>query len=125
MNAWVISKDFAFSASHVLNGLPEGHQCGRLHGHNYVIRVELRSDQLDDTGFVLDYGDLAPFGRWLDATLDHRHLNDALPLGQPSSEHLARYLAGMVHVLVSIPPHVEVGVAVSETPKSWCWWRPW
>ena len=44
---YTISKDFAWSASHVLDGLPKGHQCGRLHGHNYVARIELSGHTLD------------------------------------------------------------------------------
>lgn len=36
-----ITKEFHFSASHQLTGLPEDHQCARLHGHNYIVEVEL------------------------------------------------------------------------------------
>ena len=66
-----ISKEFHFSASHQLHGLPEGHQCARLHGHNYIIRVTLASETLNEVGFVQDYGDLKPIGKWIDETLDH------------------------------------------------------
>jgi 6-pyruvoyltetrahydropterin/6-carboxytetrahydropterin synthase len=119
-----ISKDFAFSASHVLEGLPEGHQCGRLHGHNYVVRVTLESDVLDGHGFVVDYGDLKPFGAWLDAMCDHRHLNDVFD-GQPSAERMARQMADVLLLLVpAVPDHVRVTVAVSETPKTWAEYRP-
>jgi len=56
-----ITKDFAFSASHRLDGLPEGHQCARYHGHNYLVRVEIEGT-VDKVGFVVDYGALKPFG---------------------------------------------------------------
>lgn len=36
-----LSKEFHFSAAHRLEGLQEGHPCGRMHGHNYIIRVFL------------------------------------------------------------------------------------
>lgn len=119
---WTISKDYKLSASHVLEGLPNGHQCGRLHGHNYVVRVELTGDRLDDHGFILDYGELKPFGAYIDQVLDHRHLNDVFPGMQTSSENLARLLAGTVRLTCPIPEGVTVAVSISETPTSWCRW---
>lgn len=116
-----ISKEFHFSASHQLHGLVDGHPCGRVHGHNYVIRVTLTGDTLNDDGFLLDYNDMAPFGRWLDDTLDHRHLNDQMP-GQPSAENMARYMTHKVTETMPVPDGVTVSVAVSETPKTWAEW---
>lgn len=123
-----ISKEFEFSASHVLNGLPDGHQCGRLHGHNYRVRVELVAGGLDARGFVLDYGDLAGFKRWLDDTVDHRHLNDVGPFrgphgDNPTAECLSRFLTAAVRAVVDVPPGMVVRVHVSETPKTWAVWH--
>jgi 6-pyruvoyltetrahydropterin/6-carboxytetrahydropterin synthase len=119
-----IRKQFAFSASHRLSGLRDGHPCGRLHGHNYVVEVELSSDALGPHGFVLDYGDLAPFGAWIDSNLDHQHLNDVLPDMQPSAELLAIHLLSVLRSTVPIPAGVSIGVGVSETPKTWAWVWP-
>lgn len=122
-DCWTIEKDFAFSASHCLTGLREGHPCARMHGHNYVVRVRLANSYLNAQGFVLDYGDLAPFGRWVDEHLDHRHLNDALPaLPNPTAEHLAAALAAQVRGLLMVPVGAAIAVGVSETPKTWAWW---
>lgn len=125
-----ISKDFGWSASHVLYGLPAEHPCGRMHGHNYTARVEI-TGVVDTTGFVVDYGELRPFGEWIDRELDHRHLNDVLPAGcNPTAEHIAYELAG---VLVTVVPALVVmrnsgarwRVGVSETAKTWAWHDPW
>jgi len=121
---FTISKEFHFSASHVLHGLPEGHQCGRLHGHNYIVVVELSALEVDDRGFVMDYGDLGPLKGFIDATLDHRHLND-LPQfedGQrnPTAEELALWLYAKATVEWGWP---VAGIGVSETPKTWAWYR--
>ena len=145
-----ISKDFAFAAAHRLSGLPEDHKCGRFHGHNYLVRVELACASLDAPGFVLDYGDLAPFGDWLDATFDHQWLGDGTvavsaddgSLAQvtkpavdfnPTAERLAHYLQewiatpgnipGLSGLLHASPWPVTLGVGVSETPKTWAWAR--
>jgi 6-pyruvoyltetrahydropterin/6-carboxytetrahydropterin synthase len=120
--AWEISKEFAFSASHQLVGLPDGHPCARLHGHNYVVRVVVAADALDVTGFVVDYGAFAPVKRWIDTHLDHQHLNEQLPGFNPTAENLAAVLGSVVRDLVDLPAGVGIAVAVSETPKTWATW---
>jgi 6-pyruvoyltetrahydropterin/6-carboxytetrahydropterin synthase len=125
---FAITKDFEFSASHRLEGLPPGHQCGRDHGHNYVVRVELFADDVDADGFVVDYGELSPFKAWIDQHLDHRFLNDVRVLGgiQPTAENLARRLHAVVVDLLERLHATEVtaAVAVSETPKTWARYIP-
>lgn len=113
-----ISKDFQFSASHQLAGLPDDHPCSRLHGHNYTVRLSL-TGELNEIGFVHDYRALAPFKDWLDNTLDHRHLNDILE-GNPTAERMSRIMANKALELLGLPETVsQVTVAVSETPKTW------
>lgn len=113
-----ITKDFAFSASHRLLGLPETHQCARLHGHNYVIRVGI-TGPVAGVGFVVDYGELAPVKTYIDDVLDHRHMNDYLDFN-PTAEHLAAHLIEVIRDLVpAVTGEHEVTVAVSETPKTW------
>lgn len=108
-----IKKQFHFSASHQLDRLPAGHPCARLHGHNYIVEIELQSEQLNEYGFVLDYGDLKPFANYLDEHFDHRHLNDLLPI--PSSEYIAQHLFQYAKQLWQS----VVVVRVSETPRTW------
>ncbi|MFD5319781.1 6-pyruvoyl tetrahydropterin synthase family protein [Streptomyces sp. NPDC127098] len=120
---FTITKEFHFSASHVLDRLPSWHPCARLHGHNYVVVLELsaRADQLSATGFVRDYRDLDDFKKWLDDTLDHRHLNDALgPDLPPSAELLAKWIFDSWRDRI---PELTT-VSVSETPKTWAHYRP-
>ena len=115
-----ISKDFEFSASHRLDGLPKSHPCSHLHGHNYTIRVILEG-QVTEPGFVLDYRRLGVFKTWLDGELDHRHLNDVMP-GNPTAEHMAVMFTDKVRGLLSpqeIGNLTSISVAVSETPKTW------
>lgn len=143
---YTISKDFHFSASHTLDGLDPDHPCGRLHGHNYLVRLEVTSNTLNDVGFVVDYGEFRGFSDWLDANLDHRHINDADPFnragamsvpsrtnpdrtkrsrrtGNPTAENMARVLFGVAQLTVQalLPPDATIRVGVSETPKTWAW----
>lgn len=116
-----ISKDFTFSASHQLAGLPEDHPCSRLHGHNYTVRVEL-TGETRRPGFVLDYRELGFVKDRLDNDWDHRHLNDLMPFN-PTAENMADYLAGQIADYVSFDLGAynvtSVSVSISETPKTW------
>ena len=116
---YTITKRFEFSASHRLDHLPDEHQCVRLHGHNYIVEVELRSHDLDPRGFVVDYGDLKPLKEYIDGTLDHRHLNDVLPF-RTTAENLAKHL----YLWCSAYWPQTVAVSVSETPKTWARYTP-
>lgn len=115
---YTISKQFAFSASHRLDHLPEGHPCARLHGHNYTVDLILASASLGEADFVVDYGELKPFKALIDDHLDHQHLNDVVPT-RPTAENLARWL---YEVAKGLWPQV-VAVRVSETPKTWAEFR--
>ena len=44
-----ITKEFHFSASHQLKDLPDDHPCARMHGHNYVVVIELAGEGLGAT----------------------------------------------------------------------------
>lgn len=110
---WIIKKEFEFSASHNLCKLSETHPCAKVHGHNYTVVVELRSEHLSDAGFVLDYHLFAPIKQWIDTNLDHQHLNGVLPCN-PTAENIAAYL---FEVFESDFPQLYA-ITVSETPKT-------
>lgn len=117
---FTITKQFAFSASHQLCGLEEDHPCARLHGHNYIVEVELKGATLDERGFVRDYRELGPLKRLIDDEFDHRHLNEVLGHDHPTAEQLALFFYEWAH---DRWPEVSA-VRVSETPKTWAEYRP-
>jgi len=114
-----IKKQFSFSASHVLEHLPEDHPCARMHGHNYSVVVHLKSETLDEYGFVKDYKSLNIVRKFIDENLDHRHLNDCMTC-YPTSENIARFL------YERFKPEIPelYAVEVSETPKTSCIYEP-
>src|SRR5579859_1071133 len=110
-----IGKSYSFDASHQLHGLPDGHKCGRLHGHTYTVTVEIvgeyRSDwageDLEAPGFVVDFGELAPLKAHLDGTFDHRHLNYIFD-EEPTSENLARHFYQWCDSNLKLPHRARV-----------------
>lgn len=115
-----ITKEFHFSASHQLSHLPSDHQCARLHGHNYIVVVELSAGELDENGFVRDYHELQPLKRYIDEAFDHRHLNDVFGHNRVTSEYLAKHFYDWCKERL---PQTSA-VRVSETPKTWAEYRP-
>jgi 6-pyruvoyltetrahydropterin/6-carboxytetrahydropterin synthase len=115
-----ITKSFTFSCSHQLFGLPDDHPCSRLHGHNYVVEVELTSPTLNAHGFVRDYRELSALKTFIDEKIDHRHLNDILGRDNTTAEHIARFFYDWCKEKW---PEV-CAVRVSETPKTWAEYRP-
>lgn len=114
-----IGKRFAFQAGHRLPSLPAEHKCSRQHGHSYEVEVVLSADALSAPGFVTDFADLAPFGDFLKNELDHRNLHEVLPV-EPTSELLARYLAGWF--VDNVEPVIAgrlTAMCVRETASSW------
>jgi len=118
-----IGRRFTFVAAHVLANLPDGHKCSRLHGHTYTVEIELIASRLTPPGFVTDFGDLAPFRRYLDGHIDHRHLNEVLDV-EPTSENLAEHFFTwcVTYLEPGIPGWVSA-VRVCETPASWAEYR--
>lgn len=115
-----ITKEFHFSASHQLKDLPADHQCARMHGHNYIVVVELSGETLNEYGFVRDYDELSPLKHYIDDELDHRHLNDVLGDDQVTAERMAKHFYDWCKARL---PETSA-VRVSETPKTWAEYRP-
>jgi 6-pyruvoyltetrahydropterin/6-carboxytetrahydropterin synthase len=116
---YTISKRFAFSASHVIAGLPADHPCSRLHGHNYNVEVVLQSEALDAVGFVRDYRDLSALKDFLAREVDHKHLNDVSELQSTTAESICKWLFDWC---AARWPET-IAVRVSETPKTWAEYR--
>ena len=117
---YTIKKEFSFCASHTLNGLAEGHPCSRMHGHNYQVIVELKSETLNDTGFVKDYRMLDEIKAWIDQYLDHTHLNDFYVQANPSAENLAFWI---FNTWKAFYPELSA-ITVCETPKTSARYEP-
>ena len=52
-----ISKVFICESAHRLPYVPEGHKCGRLHGHSFRIEIWVRGQVEDETGWVMDFAE--------------------------------------------------------------------
>jgi len=111
--------EFTFEAAHRLPHVPEGHKCGRLHGHCFRVELRVRGTVDPDTGWVMDFADIREVFQPLYEQLDHHYLNEVRGLENPTSENLARWIWDCLKP--SLP--VLYQVVVRETCTSGCMYR--
>lgn len=105
-----------FSAAHRLRG--HAGACARLHGHNWLVEVAVRSAALDRLGMTEDFGRLRSALRETLKRFDHADLNK-LPefrAENPSSERIAELVFKEMSAKVNGPRRRVARVTVRETP---------
>lgn len=115
-----LTKTFRFEAAHRLPRVPEGHKCARLHGHSYAIDVIVRGKVDEESGMVIDFGDISEAWKPLHAVLDHYYLNEIEGLENPTSERLAHWI--FVRLKKTLP--LLSAIEVSETCTSRVHYEP-
>lgn len=110
-----IVKSISFDAAHYLDHDPQARPYARLHGHSFVMEVEIAGDADPITGWVVDFGDVEDALNGLREDLDHRLLNEVEGLERPTLENICRWAAarlrptfpGLKAVRVSRPSNGE------------------
>lgn len=75
-----IHTNLRFSAAHMVIG---HESCGHIHGHSYIVDVEVAGERSGQFGFVIDFKILKTITRQVCKTLDHRIL---IPRESPDLE---------------------------------------
>jgi 6-pyruvoyltetrahydropterin/6-carboxytetrahydropterin synthase len=108
-----VFKEFTFDAAHWLPNVPKGHKCGRMHGHTYRVVICVEGPVDEETGFVIDFGDLKEIVRPYIEGFDHICLNDLIE--NPTAENLVLFLWEELRHFEDLPlAYIEVW----ETPTS-------
>ena len=110
-------KRFTFEAAHRLPRVPDGHKCGRLHGHSFAVTVHVRGEVDARDGWVMDFATITSAFAPLHAQLDHRYLNEVEGLENPTSENLVRWIWDRL----ALPGLFQI--VVEETCTSGCIYR--
>jgi len=87
-----IFKEFKIEAAHRLPNVPQGHKCGRLHGHTFRIEVHVRGPVDPHYGWIIDFCDIKAAFKPVEEQIDHHYLNEVEGLENPTSENVARWL---------------------------------
>lgn len=102
---YYISKRLEIAGSHRLN-LPYESPCRNLHGHNWIITIHCKAQQLNPEGMICDFKQIK---EKIQKTLDHKYLNELLDFNfNPTAENIAHWCCEQ------IPQAYKVEVQESE-----------
>ncbi|MCF6301359.1 MAG: 6-carboxytetrahydropterin synthase QueD, partial [Proteobacteria bacterium] len=87
-----IYKEFYLESAHWLPNVPEGHKCGRLHGHSFKVIITVAGQPDQSTGWIIDFADIKEAFASLYQQLDHACLNHIEGLENPTSENLSIWI---------------------------------
>ena len=91
-----------FAAAHQLKMVAK--KCENLHGHNWKIEICVAGETLNNTGVLVDFGELKQHVSEIMTRLDHKFLNELDYFNDdnpPSSENIARYIANSLQTLLN------------------------
>ena len=114
-----LTKSFRFEAAHWLPTFPEGHKCRRMHGHSFHVEVVVSGAVDPQTGYLIDYGQIAQAIEPIRTALDHRLLNEIEGLENPTAEQISFWIWQRLKPACSL---LEV-VRVHETCTTACEYR--
>lgn len=123
-----LNKDMHVSAYHFIPREDAG-ACSRVHGHTYTINITIAGDDLDESGFLVNFSTLKKLihGKYDHTALnDHEEFSSTDPYAMPTTEVVAKTVYDKVTAylttLANKPTCVQV--FVRETPTSYCIYRP-
>lgn len=109
---YLVTKRIDFCYGHRL--LDYDGVCKHLHGHNAVVEVDVRADQLDDRNMVADFSDIKRLVKgWIDRELDHKMiLRHDDPLVKP-----LQALGEPIYLLDSNPTVERIAKLIFDTSR--------
>jgi len=87
-----IRKKMEIAGAHSLS-LPYESKCNNLHGHNWIIEVEIVGTELNKENMLIDFTQISTIIN----KLDHQNLNEILPLLNPTAENIAKWIATVLN----------------------------
>ncbi|ANU16841.1 6-carboxytetrahydropterin synthase QueD [Planococcus maritimus] len=119
-----LNKDMHFSAAHYIPA-DEAGKCAKMHGHTYHLNLTIAGDQLNDTGFLIDFKHLKDL---VHKRYDHSVLNDHPEFSHtfPTTELLAKQIHTLIQEKLNQTDNQPecLQVIVRETPTSYVIYRP-
>lgn len=88
---YYVSKRMEIAGAHHLN-LNYDSPCTNVHGHNWIITVYCKSEQLDENGMVADF---ALIKKQIHGKLDHQDLNKVISFN-PTAENIAKWIVDQI-----------------------------
>lgn len=107
---YTVTKRLEVSAAHRLE-LDYDSPCGTLHGHNWIIEITCKSEQLNPNGMVVDFKQIKTL---VQDVLDHKYINNVLGIN-PTAENIGKWICDRVPFCIRVKVQESEGnVAIYE-----------
>lgn len=95
--------------------------CERLHGHNWVVRVQIEGASLGEDGLLIDFRKVKRKLTVLIKKLDHHYLNSLtfFKKREPTAENIAKFIFDVLQKQLSQKRVWLRSVRVKESEDSW------
>lgn len=81
------SKRMEIAGAHKLK-LDYESKCQNIHGHNWIVTVFLRSDEINKNGMIMDFTHIK---KAVHGVLDHQYVNEVVDFN-PTAENIAKWI---------------------------------
>lgn len=85
---YYVSKRMEIAGAHNLK-LDYESKCSNIHGHNWIVTVYLKSEELDHNGMVMDFTQIK---KRIHNKLDHQYINNVIGEENPTAENMAKWI---------------------------------
>ena len=112
-----------FDAAHFIRGYSG--KCQRVHGHRWLVQVNVERDHLNHLGMLVDFGDIKQdLNKILDEHFDHYLINDLCPFDtlNPTAENIAKFIYDKMKSIFSFYPKLN-SVRIYESPDCYAEYR--
>ena len=107
---YYISKRMEIAGAHNLK-LSYKSKCSNIHGHNWIITVYCKSEELNKDGMVIDFKHIK---EKIHNKLDHQYLNDVLDFN-PTAENMAKWICDQIDTCYKVSVQESEGnIAIYE-----------
>lgn len=101
---YYITKRMEVAGCHSLQ-LPYESKCSKLHGHNWIITICCKAEELNENGMVMDFTEVK---ERIHSQLDHQNLNEVLPFN-PTAENIARWICDQIPTCYRVEVQESIG----------------
>lgn len=88
---YYIEKTIEVAGCHRL-ALPYQSKCENMHGHNWIITIYCKSEQLTEYGMVIDFTEIKNL---IHKKLDHKNFNELFEFN-PTAENIAKWICEQI-----------------------------
>jgi len=107
-----IWKDFTLDSAVQVHSAPPNHCLARLHGHTFLLRLQLLAPLDQVMGWTIDFGDVKAKFDPIFKQLDHHPLHEIAGISSSDTASLAQWIYQMAKPL--LPQLVQVGLFENE-----------